>query len=98
MTTVKRSYTKEFKIKAVELSNLKGSINQVARELDIPEKNIRTWKKAYNEGNLDNNGTTKKSKSPIELENIALKKSIYNTQLENDILKKALAIFAKKDR
>ena len=98
MTTVKRSYTKEFKIKAIELSNLKGSINQVERELDIPEKNIRTWKKAYNEGNLDNNGTTKKSKSPIELENIALKKSIYNTQLENDILKKALAIFAKKDR
>jgi hypothetical protein len=39
-----------------------------------------------------------KTKSAIELENIALKKSIYDTKLENDILKKALAIFTKKDR
>jgi transposase-like protein len=36
MTTAKRYYTTDFKIKAVELSNLKGSVNQVAKELDIP--------------------------------------------------------------
>lgn len=98
MTSVRRSYTTEFKIKAVELSNLKGSINQVAKELDVPEKNIRTWKELYSLGKLDATYTNKEPKSAIELENIALKKSIYNTQLENDILKKALAIFAKKDR
>lgn len=98
MTSVRRSYTTEFKIKAVELSNLKGSINQVAKELDVPEKNTRAWKKLYSLGKLDATYTNKKPQSAIELENIALKKSIYNTQLENDILKKALAIFAKKDR
>jgi len=38
MTATKRSYTKEFKIKAVELNQLKGSIKQVALELDIPGK------------------------------------------------------------
>lgn len=98
MTAVKRSYTTEFKIKAVELSNLKCSVNQVAKELDVPEKNIRTWKKLYSLGKLDLDYTVEKPKSALELENIALKKSIYNTQLENDILKKALSIFAKKDR
>ena len=98
MTTLKRSYTREFKIKAVELSNLKGSINQVAKELDIPEKNIRSWKKAYNLGKLDANYSAKQPKSAIELKNIAFKKSMYETKLENDILKKALAIFTKKDR
>lgn len=98
MTTSKRSYTTEFKIKAVELSNLKGSINQVAKELDVPEKNIRTWKKLYSLGKLDPDYSTEKSKSAIELENIALKKSIYDTKLENEILKKAIAIFTKKDR
>ncbi len=98
MTTVKRYYTTEFKIKAVDLSNLKGSVNQVAKELDVSEKNIRRWKQEFSLGKLDIDYKPDKTKSAIELENIALKKSIYDTKLENDILKKALAIFTKKDR
>ncbi|MFY7963258.1 MAG: transposase [Chitinophagaceae bacterium] len=98
MTTIKRYYTTEFKIKAVELSNLKGSVNQVAKELDVPEKNIRQWKQEFSLGKLGIDYKPDKTKSAIELENIALKKSIYDTKLENDILKKALAIFTKKDR
>jgi transposase len=98
MTTAKRYYTTEFKIKALELSNLRGSVNQVAKELDVPEKNIRRWKQEFSLGKLDIDYKPDKTKSAIELENIALKKSIYDTKLENDILKKALAIFTKKDR
>ncbi|MFM6247872.1 MAG: transposase, partial [Dolichospermum sp.] len=87
-----------FKIKAVELSNLRGAVKQVAAELDIPEKNLGRWKQEYKLGILDGSVKPQKSKSVTELENIALKKSIRETQLENDILKKALAIFTKKDR
>jgi transposase len=98
MTEQKRSYTKEFKMKAVELSNLKGSLHQVAQELDIPAKNLSRWKQEHRLGKFDDSFKPDKTKSTIELENIALKKSMYEIKLENDILKKALAIFAKKDR
>jgi transposase len=98
MEQQKRKYTKEFKIKAVELSNLKGSLNQVAAELDIPAKNLSRWKQEHKLGILDGNNKPDKIKSSIELENIALKKQLYETKLESDILKKALAIFTKKDR
>ena len=98
MEQQKRKYTQAFKIKAVELSNLKGSLKQVALELDIPAKNLSRWKQEYNLGILDLSSKANNSKSSIELENIALKKQLYETKLESDILKKALAIFTKKDR
>jgi len=98
MKAQKRSYTNEFKIKAVELSNLKGSLSQVALELEISAKNLSRWKQEYNQGKLDGSYKPDKTKTAIELENIALKKQLYETKLESDILKKALAIFTKKDR
>ena len=98
MTEPKRIYTKEFKIKAVELSQLKGSLQQVALELDIPAKNISRWKQEYQTGQLHGSNKSNEPKSSIELENIALKKALQEAELERDILKKALGIFSKKDR
>ena len=97
MTQVKK-YSLEFKIKAVELSILKGSQTLVAKELDVCAKNISRWKKAYDAGELD--GTVKNTtpKTDLELENTALKKALLDAELERDILKKAVAIFSKKDR
>lgn len=98
MTEAKRSYTKEFKIKAVELSLLKGTLQQVALELDIPAKNLSRWKQEYQSGQLHGNIKVNEPKSAIEQENIALRKALQEAELERDILKKALGIFSKKDR
>ena len=97
METTRKKYSKDFKIKAVELSNHRGIIKSVARELDIPTDNLRRWKREYNEGKY--NPTFKPAvKSKEELENMELRKALRDAELERDILKKALSIFSKSDR
>lgn len=91
-------YSTEFKMKAVELSKLKGSQVLVAKELEISAKNISRWSQEYEAGELDGSAKISSPKSSVELENIALKKALLDAQLERDILKKAVAIFSKKDR
>jgi transposase len=38
-------YSREFKIKAVELSNERGNVSQVAQELNVSYENLKRWKK-----------------------------------------------------
>lgn len=91
-------YSTDFKMTAVELSKLKGSQILVAKELEISAKNISRWSQEYEAGELDSSAKISSPKSSIELENMALKKALLDAQLERDILKKAVAIFSKKDR
>jgi transposase len=95
METKKRSYSLEFKIKAVELSNQRGSLTLVAQELNINKDNLKRWKKEYADGKFN---VLSKTKSKEEIEISRLKKELYNAQLERDILKKAVSIFSKSDR
>jgi len=80
MTTSKRYYTTKFKIKAVELSNLNGSVNHVAKELNVPKKNFRRWKQEFSLGKLDIDYKPNKTKSSIEIYNITFKKLICDTK------------------
>lgn len=41
----RKLYSKEFKIKAVELSNVRGNIQEIARELDVKPELIYRWRK-----------------------------------------------------
>lgn len=97
MEKEKRHYSIEFKIKAVELSNQRGSVKPVAIELNIPLDNLRRWRKEYSAGKF-NISSKPTIKSKEELEIIQLKKELYNAQLERDILKKAVSIFSKNDK
>ena len=97
MEKEKRSYSNEFKIKAVELSNQRGAVKPVATELNIPLDNLRRWKKEYRAGKF-NPSSKPTIKSKEELEILQLKKELYNAQLERDILKKAVSIFSKSDK
>ena len=45
MERQRRIYSLEFKLKAIELSNQRGSSVVVARELNISPENIKRWKK-----------------------------------------------------
>lgn len=94
----KRSYSLDFKMKAVALSNHRNELQSVADELDIPAKNLSRWKQEYKAGKLDATYQPITTKTTEQLENIALKKALKDAQLERDILKKALGIFSKNDR
>ena len=99
MKQVRSHYSKEFKIKAVELSKERGSLLPVALELGINKETLRNWKKAYGQGRLmvsANDSVKQKSKEEIEL--ARLRKELYEVKLERDILKKAVGIFSKSDK
>lgn len=99
MEKQKRSYSVEFKLKAIELSNQRGLVKSVATELNIAVDNLRRWKKEYKAGKFNlQDGKILLVKSKEELEIQQLKKELYNAQLERDILKKAVSIFSKSDK
>jgi transposase len=92
-------YSKEFKIKAVELSIQRGSVIVVAKELNIRPASLARWKEVYKAGKYATGGASGvKSKIPEETELVRLKKELYDIKLERDILKKAVGIFSKNDR
>jgi transposase len=95
MRAQKRSYSLEFKLKAVELSNQRGSLSEVAQELNISSDNLKRWKKEFKEGKFSG---SIKIKSPEEQELIRLRKELIEVKLERDILKKAVGIFSKSDK
>lgn len=96
MARQRRSYTREFKLEAVQLITEKGySAAEAARTLDIGETLLRSWKQAFEKegekafpghGNLP----------AIEEELRQLRAENKRLQLERDILKKATAFFAKE--
>lgn len=96
MERQRRIYSLEFKLKAVELSNERGSLVSVANELNVSTDNIKRWKKEFNKGKLTNKSIS--IKSPEEQELIRLRKELADVKLERDILKKAVGIFSKSDK
>lgn len=90
-------YDREFKLNTLRLVKSSGkSIIQIARELGINSNTIHNWKKAYQGGKYDGPDTAPKF-SPHEVEVRRLKKELARVTMERDILKKAVAYFAKED-
>ena len=48
MKETRKIYSKEFKQKAVELSNVRGSVQEIARELDVKAELIYRWRNEFN--------------------------------------------------
>lgn len=79
-------YSESFKEMIVELSNNGTKAKDLSSEYGISEAVIYKWKKLY----------TKDPKTGVNDKQIqALKKENKRLQIENDILKKAAAIFAQ---
>lgn len=98
METNRRQYSEEFKKEAVEFYRAsKKSAEEVARDLGIPYSNLKRWYTQYQKrGELAFPGHGKESLTPQEEKLRKLQKELTDTQMERDILKKALAIFTKK--
>ena len=96
MTRIRKTYSSDYKIKAVELSKQRGNTAAVARELGITVKMLYNWMKKAEVGNLSVESSRTKSKEEQEI--TQLRKALKNAELERDILKKAVGIFTKSDK
>ena len=88
-----KRYTEEFKKTIVELYETGNKTKvELAREYGTSECNVRAWIKKY--------GKIKTSTGEITTndEIIKMKKKIQEIETENEILKKALAIFSKQQK
>lgn len=89
-----RPYEKEFKINAVKLylSNKdKKSINEIAKDLGVPNSSLSHWIRNYRE---HEEKSFVGSGNWINQEMKELKRELHLVKQERDILKKAVAIFS----
>lgn len=88
-----KTYTEEFKKTIVELYEAGNKTkSELAREYGTSEGNVRAWIKKYGKiktstGEVTNNDEIMK-----------MKKKMLEIETENEILKKALAIFSKQQK
>jgi transposase len=90
-------YTLEFRQEAVKLVVAdKISCREAAQRLSLPPSTLAYWVKAYKEGKLGEIGKTQKPLTEVEIELARVKKENSTLRMENDILKKAAAYFARE--
>jgi len=89
----KQEYTAEFKELAVKRVKSGQSIGAVAKELGLVEQTLRNWVKAAKAGRLHPPGA--KAITPEEMELSRVRAENARLRMENEILKKATAYFAK---
>lgn len=94
----RRTYTKEFKQEAVQLShNSEKSVIEVAKNLGISVALLYRWRSEQRQEGEEaflGKGKTK----PSEEEWRRLSRELEEVRMERDILKKALSVFARPDR
>ena len=95
----RRIYDSAFKIKAVELSNQRSNLSELARELGIQVSLLYKWRKdfqEYGEGSFPGKGNLKLTPEQERIHE--LEKKLKDAEMERDILKKAISIFSKSGR
>jgi transposase len=98
MSKQRRTFDAEFKRMAVELSKGRESLVELAKELDIRVELLYRWRQELlkkKEASFPGRGNA--SLSPLEAENVRLKKQLRELEQEREILKKAVSIFSKND-
>jgi transposase len=99
MKETRKSYSKEFKQKAVELSRVRGNVREIARELDVKPELIYRWSKEFeNNPSLAFSGKGVKQLTDEQKELARLRRELADVKMERDILKKAVSIFSVSDR
>lgn len=93
-----KAYSREFKIEAVKLSyHSDRSVEEVAGELGVSKSSLFRWRKEFG-ADPDQAFPGKGQRKERDAEMVRLKKALREARMENEILKKAAAIFAKTKR
>jgi transposase len=89
-----KRYPKEFKLEAAKLVVERGySFREAAKQLGVGDSSIRYWIDKYTKsGDLPCNAYTKSAAEEL----VALRKENQKLKVENEILKKAAAYFARE--
>ena len=98
MKQKRRTFTREFKMNAVELSYSKSNIVELANELTIGPELLYRWRTefaSYQGKSFPGNGKPKLTEEESEV--ARLKKELAGMRMERDILKKAVSIFSRSD-
>jgi transposase len=91
----KRSYDRAFKERAVKLSHQRADLKELADELGISRDRLYKWRSEFarhGEASFPDHGIERLSDEGRQV------KKRRNTELELEILKKAIAVFSKIDR
>ena len=100
MGRTRRKFSEEFKREAVALSYSSGkTIDEVADDLGIHRSVLVRWRgelKELGERAFPGHGVQKLT--PLEEENLRLKRELAIVTEEREILKKAMSIFSKKPK
>jgi len=92
-------YEKAFKENAVKLSYERKNVTEFAQELGLKPFLLYRWRKEYREkGALSFLGNGVQAVSEEGKKIAELEKRLNETEIERDILKKALSIISKNDR
>lgn len=97
----RRTFSAEFKQEAVQLAKQPDtSVKEVARNLDLDESVLRRWILAHDRGGPAPAfpGKGKPGLTPEQAEIKRLQRELEVARQERDILKKAVAFFAKESR
>lgn len=101
MGSRRKSYSKEFKLQAVAMTNEKNgkTVAEVADDLGIDYSMLRHWRIKYQQsGESAFPGQGNQNLTPEEAEIQRLKMELEIVKEEREILKKAVAIFSKKPK
>jgi transposase len=92
----RRSFTPEFKAEVVALVRQPGkTAGGVAREMGLTETAVRAW---VRQAELDEGGRADGLSTAERAEMAQLRKELRETREERDILKRAVAFFARETR
>jgi transposase len=91
----KRAYTREFKLEAVKLIRDRGvTVAQASRDLGVHSNVLHKWVRDY-EADPGQAFPGQGQMKPEQLEIERLRREVTKLKAERDILKKAVAYFAK---
>lgn len=95
MDIPRQHYTEEFKQEAVKLVRESGlSIAEAGRRLGIPAMTLKNW--VYRNKSSKPGQSSCRPVSDLEAENSRLRKELAESRLECEIIKKAMAYYAKE--
>lgn len=89
----RRTYSEEQKKQLVELFNHGKSRSEIIREYDLTASAFDKWVKRIN---ATGSSHEKDNRTPEELELLKLRKENQQLRMENDVLKQAALIYARK--
>jgi transposase-like protein len=90
-------YTREFRAEAVKLITEQGmGIKEAAQKLSLPTSTLGHWLQQLKAGKLNEVGKAQPTLTELDTELSKVKKENATLKMENEILKKAAAYFARE--